>query len=117
MTSTVNLPRVLKRHWPLLVVLLPCLLLACMGDAGRTALRYDRAAILHGESWRLLSASLVHLNPGHLAEDMAGLVLLWLLFGEVWPGWRMPLLALWGILVVGLGLLLGDPDVAWYVGI
>ena len=117
MTPNANLPRVLRRHWPLLVVLLPCLLLACFGEAGRAALRYDRAAILHGELWRLVTGSFVHLGPGHLAEDMAGLVLLWLLFWEAWPGWRMPLLTLWGSLAVGLGLFLGDPGIGWYVGI
>jgi rhomboid family GlyGly-CTERM serine protease len=54
---------------------------------------------------------------GHLLEDSAGLVLLWLLFRDVLPGWRTPALVLAGSLAVGLGLLLGDPDVAWYVGI
>ncbi len=117
MTPAVKLRRMLDRHWPVLVVLLPCLLLALGGDTARLALRYDRAAIQHGEVWRLVSGSFVHLGPGHLAEDMAGLVLLWLLFEEVWPGWRMPLLALWGSLSVGLGLLLGDPDLGWYLGI
>lgn len=117
MTPSVRLHRVFARHWPLLAVLLPCLFLATLGDAARLRLRYDRAAILHGETWRLVTGSFVHLGPGHLAEDMAGLVLLWLLFGEAWPGWRMPLLMLWGSLAVGIGLLAGDPALGWYVGI
>ena len=117
MTPTVNLQRVLTRHWPVLGVLALCLLFALGGDTVRLALRYDRAAILHGEFWRLVTGSFVHLGAGHLAEDMAGLVLLWLLFWEAWPGWRMPMLVLWGSLAVGLGLLLGDTGVGWYVGI
>lgn len=117
MTSTVRLRRVFARHWPLLAVLLPCLFLACLGDAVRQILRYDRAAVLHGELWRLVTGSFVHLGPGHLTEDMAGLVVLWFLFGEACPGWRMPVLILWGSLAVGLGLLIGDSGIGWYVGI
>src|SRR5690348_16523483 len=64
----------LLRHWPLLSVLLPCLLLAVGGDALRLPLRYDRDAVLHGEVWRLLTGNFVHLGAGHLLEDMAGLV-------------------------------------------
>lgn len=107
----------LLRHWPLLSVMLPCLLLALGGDALRLPLRYDRDAIHHGEVWRLLTGNFVHLGAGHLLEDMAGLVLLWLLFEDALPAWRMPLTVLAGSLAVGLGLLLGDPYVAWYVGI
>ncbi len=107
----------LSQHWPLLVVLLPCLLLALGGDTLRLPLRYDRAAILHGELWRLLTGNFVHLGAGHLLEDMAGLVLLWLLFADVLPGWRMPLVILAGGFAVGLGLLIGDPYTTWYVGI
>ena len=107
----------MQQHWPLLVVMLPCLLLASGGEPLRLLLRYDRSAILHGKVWRLLSGNFVHLGAGHLLEDMAGLVLLWLLFAEVLPGWRTPLAILAGSVAVGLGLLLGDPGVEWYVGI
>lgn len=107
----------LLQHWPLLLVMLPCLLLALGGDALRLPLRYDRDAVLHGEVWRLLTGNFVHLGAGHLLEDMAGLVLLWLLFADMLPGWRMLLVVLVGSLAVGLGLLLGDPGVGWYVGI
>src|SRR5579859_5221922 len=90
----------LSQHWPLVVVLLPCLLLALGGDALRLPLRYDRVAILHGEVWRLVTGDFVHLGAGHLLEDMAGLVLLWLLFADVMPGWRMPVIVLAGCLGV-----------------
>lgn len=107
----------LRRHWPLLAVLLPCLLLAALGEPARTWLRFDRVAIGHGQWWRLFTGNFVHLGMGHLLEDMAGLVLLWLLFEDVLAGWRMPALVCAGALAVGLGLLLGDPQVGWYVGI
>ena len=107
----------LGRHWPLLSVLLPCLLLAALGEPARAWLRYDRTAIEHGQFWRLFSGNFVHLGAGHLLEDMAGLVLLWLLFEDVLVGWRMPALVCAGASAVGLGLFLGDPQVGWYVGI
>lgn len=107
----------LRRHWPLIAVVLPCLLLALGGDAARVVLRYDRDAIAHGAWWRLFTGNFVHLNAGHLLEDMAGTVLLWLLFEDVLKGWRMPGLICAGALAVGLGLYAGDPQVDWYVGI
>lgn len=109
--------RLVRRHWPLLVLVLPCLLLALGGEPVRAALRYDRAAIFHGQVWRLLTGNFVHLGTGHLLEDMAGAVLLWLLFEEVLPGWRTPAVVFAGALAVGLGLLAGNPQVNWYVGI
>jgi rhomboid family GlyGly-CTERM serine protease len=107
----------LRRHWPLLSVLVPCLLLAALGDPARLWLRYDRTRIEHGQWWRLFTGNFVHLGMGHLLEDMAGLVLLWLLFEDVLKGRRMPLLVCAGAVAVGLGLLIGDPRVDWYVGI
>lgn len=109
--------RLLRRHWPLLAVLLPCLVIAALGEPARDWLRYDRIAIGDGQLWRLFTGNFVHLGTGHLLEDMAGLVLLWLLFDDVLAGWRMPALVSAGALAVGVGLLLADPQVGWYVGI
>lgn len=118
MTATSSdILRPLRRHWPLLLVLLPCLLLASLGEPARLLLRYDRAAIAHGQPWRLFTGNFVHMGAGHLLEDMAGLVLLWLLFEDVLRDWRMPAVICLGALAVGIGLYLGDPQVYWYVGI
>jgi rhomboid family GlyGly-CTERM serine protease len=109
--------RLLRQHWPLLALLLPCLVLAALGDPARMLLRYDRAAIEHGAVWRLFTGNFVHLGAGHLLEDMAGLVLLWLLFEDVLQGWRTVAVVCAGAVAVGLGLYIGDPQVYWYVGI
>ena len=101
----------------MLVIVVPCVLLALGGEAARSALQYDRLAILHGQVWRIFTGNWVHLGWGHLAEDMAGYVLLWLLFEQDLPSWRCPVLVILGSLGVGLGLLLGDPELRWYVGI
>lgn len=107
----------LRRHWPLYALLLPCLALAAADGAAQRLLGYNRTAILAGQWWRLFTGNFVHLGPGHLAEDMAGLVLLWLLFEDVLAGWRTVAVVCLGAVAVGLGLLLGNPGLEWYAGI
>lgn len=106
-----------QRLWPMLVIVLPCLLLNIGGDPVRQALEFNRLAILHGQLWRVFTGNFVHLGWGHLGEDMAGYVLLWLLLEDVLPGWRCPLLVVLGSLGVGIGILLGDPGLRWYMGV
>lgn len=106
-----------RRLWPMLAIVVPCVLLALAGNAARSALQFDRIAILDGQIWRVFTGNWVHLGWGHLGEDLAGFVLLWLLFERELPGWRCPALVVLGSLGVGLGLLLGDPTLRWYVGI
>lgn len=101
----------------MLVVVLPCLLLALGGEPVRSALRYDRVAILSGQVWRIFTGNFVHLGWGHVGEDLAGYVLLWLLLEDVLPNWRCPALIAAGSVGVGLGLLAADPSLRWYVGI
>ena len=83
----------------------------------RAALQYQRAALLHGQWWRLLTGSLVHLGWGHLIHDLAGLWLIWLLFGHQLRTRTWLALLLCDALAIGLGLFLGSPQVRWYVGI
>jgi len=52
------------------------------------ALRYERAALQHGQWWRLISAHLVHLDVRHLLLDSAGLVLLWALYARELRPWQ-----------------------------
>ena len=87
------------------------------GEAGRSALRYDRAAIEAGEIWRLLTGHLVHLGPSHLAMNVLALAIL----AAVLPAlatWRQWLLA-GGLsaLSIDIGLFVFNPSVAWYVGL
>lgn len=116
-SQTSRYPEVLRRYWPLAIVIVPCLMLALGGEPLRVALRYDRSAILTGQVWRLFTGNFVHLGLGHLTEDLLGYLLLWLLFEDALPGWRCPVLIAVGALAVGIGLLLGDPGLEWYVGI
>lgn len=83
----------------------------------RRALEYRRAAVLHGQVWRLLTGNLVHLGWVHLARDVAGLFLIWgLVANSLQRSSRLWVLCVCG-LAVGLGLLAFNPQIEWYVGI
>ena len=81
------------------------------------ALRYDRAALAHGELWRALTGHIVHLGWMHLALNLAGLVLVSALVGASLSlaGWVLAFL-LASVSISG-GLWLFRPDVVWYVGL
>ena len=100
------------------------LLLACAvlllpelaGEAGRTLLRYDRAELVAGQWWRLLTAHLVHLDLEHAALNSLGLVLMWALFARDYKPGQWVLIVLAAITAIDAGLWLRDSTVAWYVG-
>lgn len=92
-------------------------LLALAAQMAPQALRYERAAVLHGQVWRLLTGHLTHLGTVHLLLNLGALWLIWLLFADTVPARRW----LGGLLVTALGcglaLLLLSPTLAWYVGL
>ncbi|MDB5761194.1 MAG: rhombosortase [Herminiimonas sp.] len=84
---------------------------------GLAQFRYDRAAVLSGGGWRVLTAHLVHLNTMHLLFNLIGLLLLCEL---LWND--MPLLHAFGMLgatAIGISVLLFcfHPELAWYAGL
>jgi rhomboid family GlyGly-CTERM serine protease len=104
------------REWRLPLGVAALLALLQAADL-RSALEYQRDAVLHGQVWRLLTASLVHLGWVHLVRDLAGLCLIWGLFSH-WLDERTWLWLMTGCaLGVGVGLLAFAPGVIWYVGI
>jgi rhomboid family GlyGly-CTERM serine protease len=103
-------------HLPVLLALI-CGLLALGGTDVTEALRYQRAEILHGQLWRLLSAHLVHLGDSHLLLNLCGLGLVWGLFPRELSGPAGWWVLLCSALGVSLGLLVFDPGLVWYVGL
>jgi rhomboid family GlyGly-CTERM serine protease len=92
------------------------LALAATGDAGRLALRYERAALAHHQWWRLLSAHLVHLNAEHALLDGAGLALIWVLFAREFSPRRWLAILLASAAAIDAGLWFLSPAVEWYLG-
>lgn len=104
--------------WPVVAVVLPAsAALALGGMPAALACRYERAAVLEGQAWRLLSAHLVHLGWAHLALNAAALALVATLLGPQWSTGRWAALTAGAALGVTAGLLVGSPAVAWYVGL
>jgi rhomboid family GlyGly-CTERM serine protease len=87
-----------------------------LGEPARQALGFERSAIAAGEWWRLLSAHFVHLDMEHAALNTLGLVLMWALFARDFTPLRWLAIYLIAAAAVSLGLLLGNPELQWYVG-
>lgn len=92
------------------------LALGIWGDAARLALRFEPATILGGEYWRFLTGHLVHLGTGHLLWNMAGLSLVWLIFGREFrfASWLAIVAA--GAFTISACFFLLRPGLDWYVG-
>ena len=98
-------------------IALVCVVAAAWSDAARELLRYDRPAIADGEVWRLLSAHFVHLGYQHLALNLAGLALVWLLVGRRFGTRQWLLAATISIAVMSVGFWFLDAGMRWYVGL
>lgn len=79
--------------------------------------RYERAAVLQGELWRLVSGHLVHAGLAHWLMNMVALGLMCLLFPTVLCGLRAVLLLFSLCLMTSLGLMLFYPQLGWFVGL
>jgi rhomboid family GlyGly-CTERM serine protease len=86
------------------------------GEPARLALRYERAALLQGQWWRLLSAHWIHLDLHHALLNALGLALMWALFVRDYSPRQWVLILLAAITAIDLGLWFADSTVLWYVG-
>jgi rhomboid family GlyGly-CTERM serine protease len=102
--------------WALLIVcallLAPCL----AGEAGRLALRYERAAIASGQWWRLFTGHWVHLGLRHAVLNVLGLALMWALFARDYSPRQWLGIVLGALLAIDAGLWFLDSTLQWYVG-
>lgn len=101
----------------LLIVAGIAVLLAVGGPTVSDALRYEREAILGGQIWRLLTGNLVHLGWPHLLLNIAGLGLIWALFGQALGNRAWTVTFVVCATGIGLGMLLFNPGIGWYVGL
>lgn len=110
--------RVRRSTWAAPAALGGLILLLQLGGAPlRAALRYERAAVLGGQAWRLLTAHLVHLGWTHCLMNLAAFALcVWLARGERRGRFWWVASAALG-LAIGTLLLLAAPEVADYAGL
>ncbi len=111
-----HLPKLGRCAFPgvALAVTLSCAGLWWLGEAQRW--EFDRAAITSGEWWRLVTAHFVHYGADHARGDILAFAL--------WAGalealsrrWLVVTLA-WSTSAIGLGVLIGRPDVEHYAGL
>lgn len=92
-------------------------LIALLGSGANQWLRYDRVAIGNGQLWRLITGHLTHLGWSHLAMNVAGLALIWAIFGDHIPWRRWLTLLLAGALGISLLLFTFNTHLRWYVGL
>ena len=73
------------------------------GESGRELLRYERAAVLQGQYWRLLTGHLVHGSGQHLLLNAVGLGLIAALFPREYSlrGWLLILAS--SVVTIDLG--------------
>ncbi|MDT8384608.1 MAG: rhombosortase [Gammaproteobacteria bacterium] len=105
-------------HLGLPLTLALCMTLVALGGSELSALlRFEREAILHGQLWRLFSGHLTHLGWSHLWLNIAGLALIWGLVGRCFSLRQWLSISAGLALGIGLGLLVFNPQLAWYVGL
>ncbi|WP_372971474.1 rhombosortase [Marinobacter sp.] len=81
------------------------------------ALMYHRPSVLGGEWWRLLTGHWVHRSGYHLALNLAGLVLVWHLFGEFLQGRHWLVLTFLVALGQSVSLMFVYSDILWFEGL
>lgn len=107
----------MKPHILAIILIITSLALATFSDATSLMLRYDRNAIFQGELWRLLTGNIVHLGWPHTVMNLAGFILIWMIFWRQLSTTRWLLAIVLTSLGVTLGLLLFNPQLHWYVGL
>ncbi len=114
--SIITLP--LRTHYfiPICIALIVTVI-ALIGSDASIWLRYDRDAIQAGQLWRIITGHLAHLGWSHMGMNLAGLGLIWAIFGGHIP-WRRWLVILFaGAIGTSVFMLLFNPQLRWYVGL
>ncbi len=111
------------RYWDLRRVgsnlVLPILLLA-LGDTHSLQewLRYQRGSIIEQHQyWRLISAHLVHANWHHTLLNLAGFMMISVLFQDTYKYWQWLCIGLISAICIDLGLVFLMPNLHWYLGL
>ncbi len=79
-------------------------------------LRYERAAVLQGEYWRLITAHGTHADTQHLIFNLLGTGLIAALFPRSYAAREWAIILLVSALSIDAGFLLLEPSLEWYLG-
>jgi len=111
-----NIP--LNRTYTLAPILVSVLLLAVflLPEALLFQLTYERPHIQAGQWWRLLTGQFVHLSWGHVAINIAGIWVMYLLYAEHAAGWRYIAVVVLLALASNFGMYCFAEDITYYVG-
>jgi rhomboid family GlyGly-CTERM serine protease len=91
--------------------------ISLLGQFGHDGLSYNRFFISNGQLWRIVTSHLTHTGFNHLGPNLVGLVIVFLLFGELFSTrfW------LFGIIMcmsgISIGLFVFHPELEWYTGL
>jgi len=77
---------------------------------------YDRAAIAHGELWRLVTGNLVHFSTTHLACDLGAFLIAGTII-EIRGYRHFPMLCLSAAMLIGIVLYRFEPAMYFYAGL
>jgi len=99
------------------VIITACFIIALLQPQSSDLLAYHYNAILDFELWRLLTGSFCHTNLNHLLMNIAGLVVILLLFPTAFIGLKLWQLVLFSSLLISLSLFIFTPSLIWYVGL
>ncbi len=104
-----------RTAWVLAGLSAGLIVLAAVGEPLTYQLRFDRAGIEAGELWRLVSGHMVHLGWRHLWLNVAGLLLIGVLFGQAFTAGAWLLILAGAVVLMDLGF--WQSGLAWYVGL
>ncbi|NRA52641.1 MAG: rhombosortase [Gammaproteobacteria bacterium] len=93
------------------------MVLALFQPMVQPALEFNHELISNGQYWRLLTGNFLHTNGWHLLFNLAGLVLLHLLFGQYFSARSLLGFTIINASSVGLLLYFFSPDITYYVGL
>ena len=109
-----------RSYWQLffpLIVVIIILGIQILDGNKLALLDYQRENIFNGQWWRLVSGHFVHMTWMHMMLNLAGFVVIWLIFKNILDQKIWWLLTLGSMLGVDVGLLIFHPEVKWYVGL